>query len=126
MFFDGYNASAWGYNDDGQCSVPASFSGALAVAAGTYHSLALKSDGTVTAWGLDYEGLCTFPAGLSGVTALSSGLYHSLAVKSDGTVVAWGEDADGKTDVPAGLNLRLRFKVPSKGISPGVLLLLLN
>src|SRR6266581_2629445 len=34
----------------------ASFSGAVAVAAGGGHSLALKPDGTVWAWGINYEG----------------------------------------------------------------------
>ena len=42
---------AWGYNDYGQTNVPAGLSGVTAIAAGDYHSLALKSDGTVVAWG---------------------------------------------------------------------------
>ena len=42
---------AWGDNDYGQCNVPAGLSGVVAVAAGAYHSLALKADGTVVAWG---------------------------------------------------------------------------
>ena len=60
------------------------------IAAGGYHSLALKSDGTVVAWGYNTYGQATVPANLSGVTALAGGSYHSLALKSDGTVVAWG------------------------------------
>ena len=35
----------------------------VAVAAGGYHSLALKSDGTVVAWGYNYFGQSTVPAG---------------------------------------------------------------
>ena len=59
-----------------------------------YHSLALKSDGSVLAWGCssgnDY-GQCTVPAGApSGVTAIAAGDFHSLALKSDGSVLAWG------------------------------------
>ena len=45
---------AWGCEENtdyGQCSVPSGLSGVTAIAAGAYHSLALKSDGTVVAWG---------------------------------------------------------------------------
>jgi alpha-tubulin suppressor-like RCC1 family protein len=61
-----------------------------AIAAGGFHSLALKSDGTVVAWGYNDFGQSTVPAGLSGVVAIAGGWFHSLALKSDGTVVAWG------------------------------------
>ncbi len=70
---------AWGCDGgigQGQCSVPSGLSGVTAVAAGHYHSLALKSDGTVVVWGCgqvyDY-GQCTVPSGLSGVIAIASG-----------------------------------------------------
>lgn len=97
---------AWGYDNDGQTNVPASLSGSniIAVAAGAYHSLALKSDGTVVAWGFNNEGQTNVPASLSGVTAISAGYAHSLALKSDGMVVAWGDNYYGESAVPAGLN----------------------
>src|SRR5216684_561096 len=60
-----------------------------AIAAGGYHSLALKSDGTVVAWGCDGSGESTVPANLTGVIAIAAGELHSLALKSDGAVVAW-------------------------------------
>src|SRR5438128_2453216 len=82
---------AWGCG--GQCSVPGGLSGVTAIAAGDYHSLALKSDGAVVAWGcgsFENNGQCSVPGGLSGVTAIAAGNSHSLALKRDGTVVAWG------------------------------------
>jgi alpha-tubulin suppressor-like RCC1 family protein len=60
------------------------------IEAGEYHSLALKSDGTVAAWGLNNNGQCNVPEGLNSVVAVAAGNAHSLALKSDGTVAAWG------------------------------------
>ena len=58
---------AWGCGqgvpDFGQCNVPSGLSGVTAIAAGSYHSLALKGDGTVVAWG------CGRPASDSGSAA---------------------------------------------------------
>jgi len=100
------------------------------VAAGDLHNLALKSDGKVKAWGSDSDGQTDVPAALSltPVIAVTAGSFHSLALRSNGSVKGWGDNDYGQTTVPAGLDLRLRFKVPvtGKGISPGVLLLLLN
>ncbi|OPH58922.1 hypothetical protein BC351_21510 [Paenibacillus ferrarius] len=71
------------------------------VEAGFYHSLALKSDGTVWAWGSNGygelgDGTTTNRStpvqvsGLSNIVSISTKSYHSLAIKSDGTVWAWG------------------------------------
>ena len=77
-----------------------------AVAAGSYHSLALASDGTVYAWGHNVTGELgdgtrtdrTTPVKVSGLTnviAIAAGydqgsMGFSLALKSDGTVWGWG------------------------------------
>ncbi|MGA2513870.1 MAG: hypothetical protein ABSG37_09670 [Candidatus Limnocylindrales bacterium] len=95
---------AWGGNQDGQTTIPAGLSGVIAIAAGIYDSLALKSNGTVVAWGDNSYGQTTIPAGLSGVTAIAAGGYHNLALKSNGSVVAWGDNNAGQTTIPGGLS----------------------
>jgi Regulator of chromosome condensation (RCC1) repeat/Endonuclease/Exonuclease/phosphatase family/Fibronectin type III domain len=80
----------WGDSYYGQASPPPGLSGVVAVSAGGYHSLVLKSDGTVVNWGRNDYGQATPPAGLSNVVAVSAGGWHNLALKSDGTVVGWG------------------------------------
>ena len=89
-------------------SMPALSTGVTisAVAAGSYHSLALASDGTVYAWGHNVVGELgdgtktdsTTPVKVSGLTnviAIAAGydqgsMGFSLALKSDGTVWGWG------------------------------------
>ena len=73
------------------------------VAAGAYHSLALKTDGTVVAWGYNRYNQTNVPPTLTGVTAIAAGGNHSLALKNDGTVVAWGSNGLGQATVPTGL-----------------------
>lgn len=123
---------AWGANDSGQLgdgttnysasavqvTDPTSLTGKLtdvvALAAGTSHSLALKSDGTLWAWGSDWQGQlgdgAVVPSNdyqtqpvqvvdpsdvtgkLTGITGIAANGEHSLALKSDGTVRAWGSN----------------------------------
>ena len=94
----------WGDNDYGQTSVPPSLTNVVAIAGGYYHSLALKSDGTVVGWGDNGSGQTNSPAGLSNVVAIAAGYYHNLALKSDSTVVGWGDNGNGQTNSPAGLS----------------------
>jgi len=101
-YLDEASVTAWGWNDDGQCTVPAGTT-YTQVAGGEWHSLAVKADGSVAAWGSNDSGQCTVPAGLAGVTRVDGGRYHSLAVKADGSVAAWGRNDYGQCDVPAGL-----------------------
>ena len=98
---------AWGYNSDGQSSVPPDVANKTitAIAAGGYHSLVLTSEGHVDAWGSNADGQIDVPASLTGqrVTAVSAGVFHSLALTSEGQVAAWGLNGDGVTDVPTSL-----------------------
>ena len=87
----------------------------LGISESPYHSLALRSDGTVVAWGYGGQGqlgnggtaqsnvpvTVNTTAGVSAlagktVIAVSAGSYHSLALCSDGTVAAWGYNASGR------------------------------
>jgi alpha-tubulin suppressor-like RCC1 family protein len=118
------NGTVWatGGNDSGQLgngtttghvgfySVSVSgLSGVMAIAAGSDHSVALKSNGTVWTWGANYAGQLgdgtttnhytpIQVGGLSGMTAIAAGGEHTVALKSDGTVWSWGATiGDGTT-----------------------------
>jgi hypothetical protein len=93
----------WGSNIRGQISIPSGLTGVTAIAAGQYHSLALKSDGTVIGWGYNGSGQINIPSGLADVTSIAAGNSHSLALKSDGTVIGWGYNGNGQINIPAGL-----------------------
>lgn len=110
---------AWGNDAGGQLgndaaledkAVPVPVSGAtgiIAISAGYYFSLALKSDGTMLAWGNNSRGQLGDSAikadkptpvavnGASDIVAIAAGSEHSLALKADGTMLAWGLDLEG-------------------------------
>src|SRR6185369_11957218 len=92
----------WGDDSLGQTNIPAGLSGIKAIAAGYYHCLALRSNGTVVAWGDNSAGQTNVPANLTDVMAIAAGEHHSLALRSNGTVVAWGLNNLHQTNVPAG------------------------
>ena len=126
---------AWGFNSHGQLGseitdFPAFLSTPVQVpdlsdvkdiAGGAYHSLALKSNGTVSAWGNNSSGMLgngsldpqsitpVQVSNLSGVTSIAAGSYHSLAIKEDtvenkkrngrttiSVAMAWGENEWGQ------------------------------
>jgi hypothetical protein len=95
-------AVAWGYNEDGEINVPAALTNVVAIAAGSFFSLALQGNGTVTAWGLGSSGDTNVPAGLSNVVAIAAGGTTGLALQSNGTVTTWGYQSE--STVPAGLS----------------------
>ncbi|MBI5771884.1 MAG: immunoglobulin domain-containing protein [Verrucomicrobia bacterium] len=86
----GAQVRAWGSNSYGETAVPALPADVMAVAAGYYHSLALKGDGTVAAWGRNDTSQCNVPSGLSNVVAIAAGSGFSLALSGDGAVTTWG------------------------------------
>ncbi|USK85686.1 hypothetical protein [Peribacillus asahii] len=109
----------WGNNSYGQGGIgktsPATITNPVKVtklskvtviAGGRYHTLAVKSDGTIWTWGNNERNqigdgktgsslmknvLVPYQVkSLTKVKSVSGGTYYSLAVKSDGTVWSWG------------------------------------
>ncbi|MFC1480379.1 hypothetical protein ACFL5Y_02900, partial [Candidatus Omnitrophota bacterium] len=138
---DGTRVYAWGWNNVGQLGVgegtiayslrpvvvlgvggEGPLTGISQIAAGFYHTLALKADGTeVYAWGSNSVGQLgddnvsgsqsPIPVVVSGVggidyltdiSQIAAGVSHSVALKSDGTeVYAWGSNSDGQLGDPS-------------------------
>jgi len=115
---------AWGDNNDGQCTVPASASSGVSyINVGTFNSYAIKN-GKVIAWGSNLNGECLgtdingnpitgIPTGqyvqimgkeLTNVIQIVGGTVDSgatakgftIALKDDGTVVSWGVNFNGQ------------------------------
>jgi alpha-tubulin suppressor-like RCC1 family protein len=117
------DGTAWtfGYNSHGELGngttahsktpVPVNWvtglTGAIAAAAGSDFTTALRSDGTVWNWGNNYNGQLgdgtttqrltpVQVSGLTGVTALVAAGSHTLVLKNDRTVWGWGFNGSGQ------------------------------
>lgn len=114
------DGSAWGmgFNNDGELGIGNTNSvnqpaliipngvSAISTGCGGYHSLFLKSDGSV--WGTGYNGFGALGDGTytnsivpkqiiaGGVTAIAAGGSHSLFLKSDGSLWATGDNFYGQ------------------------------
>ena len=94
---------AWGSNGQGQTTVPSDLGASMSIAAGGYHTVALRTDGTVRAWGFNGYGQTNVPSDLGASMAIAAGEYHTVALRTDGTVRAWGYNDYGQTNVPSDL-----------------------
>lgn len=101
-------------------------SAVVEVVAGSYHSMALQSDGSVLTWGFNQQSQLgdgstqsrDIPAaipGISALVALAGGCLHSLALKSDGSVLAWGFNSTGQ--LGDGTSTNRSAPVAVKGLS---------
>jgi len=68
------------------------------IAAGAYHTVGLKSDGTVVAVGDNSEGQCGI-SGWTSIVQVAAGYHHTVGLKSNGWVVAVGYNDYGQCDV---------------------------
>ena len=81
---------AWGFNQQGQCNVPAGET-FIQVDAGDYHSLGLRADGTAIGWGYNQDGQASVPENETFIQ-VAAGSYYSIGLRADGTPVVWGQD----------------------------------
>lgn len=64
----------------------------LQVAAGRWHTCAIKPDQTLACWGDKIRGKATVPADLGEVKAVAADHFNTCAIKADNTLACWGSD----------------------------------
>jgi alpha-tubulin suppressor-like RCC1 family protein len=100
---------------------PAGIDSVTAVAAGQYHTLALRGDGTALSWGNASEGRLgdgssgrsqssSLPGlvGADGIVAIAAGERHSLIIVRDGTVGCFGSNFLGQCGQSQGFSEIIR------------------
>lgn len=65
----------------------------ISIAAGDYHLVALKNDGSLVTGGNPFP----MPEKFTDISSIAAGGSHSLALKKDGSVIAWGDATYGQT-----------------------------
>jgi alpha-tubulin suppressor-like RCC1 family protein len=99
------------------------------IAAGIYHTIALKSDGSFWIWGFNVYGqlgngtntqsnVPLLISSMTNVSAIAGGEHHTLALKKDGTVWAWGWNVSGQLGDGTNTNSNVPVQITSlSGIS---------
>jgi alpha-tubulin suppressor-like RCC1 family protein len=112
----------WGYNDYGALGVNNTTTRSTpvttllggtnwkSIAGGGYHTVALKTDGTLWSWGYNGDG----ELGINDITSRStpvttllggnnwksiSGGFHTVALKTDGSLWSWGRNDNGRLGI---------------------------
>jgi hypothetical protein len=70
--------------------VPSAATNVVAIAAGDYHSVVLRSDGKVIAWGNNSFLVTNVPVTVTNIVAIASRGAHVLAMRADGVILHWG------------------------------------
>ncbi len=65
---------------------------------GAFHTVALKSDGTVVAAGSNWHGQCDV-SGWTDIVAVAAGVFYTVGLRSDGTMVAAGYNMHGECSI---------------------------
>jgi hypothetical protein len=94
------SVACWGSNNSGQCAVPATAFDVIQVAAGSAHTIALRSDGVAIAWQPSQPGALfsptTVPADLGIVNYIAAGENFSITIESPSCASFQdGDDCDG-------------------------------
>lgn len=98
-------AVAWGATQSYDTAQMTGVRDVVAVAAGEFHSLALRSDGTVWTGGrTNGHGEDQVPVGLNDAVYIAAGRFVSGAIRRDGSVVVWGDPSNGLTTPPPAAN----------------------
>ena len=90
------------------------FGAGQTIAAGAFHSCAVRPDRSVECWG-DNTYNESSPPPMSDAVAVAAGIQHGCALSAAGGVTCWGSNPQGQLDVPAGISSSGAVAISSYG-----------